>query len=42
VAAPASPRGKAYLDMARKAAGALASRMRDRSAMFPKIVIENT
>jgi ATP-binding protein involved in chromosome partitioning len=42
VAAPASPRGKAYLDMARKAAGALASRMRDRSAVFPKIVIENT
>ena len=42
VAAPDSARGQAYLEMARRTAGALAMRVRDRSAMFPKIVVENT
>jgi ATP-binding protein involved in chromosome partitioning len=42
VAAPDTPRAKAYFEMARRTAGALALRARDRSSVFPKIVIENT
>jgi ATP-binding protein involved in chromosome partitioning len=40
VAAPQSPRAQAYLAMARRTAGALARRARDRSSVFPKIVVE--
>jgi ATP-binding protein involved in chromosome partitioning len=40
VAAPGSPRAEAYLQMARNVAGALALRSRDRSTLFPKIVVE--
>jgi ATP-binding protein involved in chromosome partitioning len=40
VAAPHSPRARAYFEMARRTAGALAIRARDRSGVFPKIVIE--
>ncbi len=42
VAAPDSPRARAYFEMARRTGGALAMRARDRSALFPKIVIEET
>ena len=42
VAAPDSPRAKAYFQMARRTAAALARRARDRSSVFPKIVIEET
>ena len=42
VAAPDSPRARAYFAMARRTAGALALRARDRSSMFPKIVIEES
>ncbi len=42
VAAPDSPRARAYLTMARRTAGALARRARDRSSVFPKIVIEES
>jgi ATP-binding protein involved in chromosome partitioning len=42
VAAPDSPRAKAYFEMARRTAAALARRARDRSAVFPKIVIEES
>jgi ATP-binding protein involved in chromosome partitioning len=42
VAAPDSPRGKAYLETARRTAAALAVRSRDRSAVFPKIVVEES
>jgi ATP-binding protein involved in chromosome partitioning len=42
VAAPDSARAKAYFDMARRTAGALAVRVRDRSSLFPKIVIEES
>jgi ATP-binding protein involved in chromosome partitioning len=42
VAAPDTPRAKAYFEMARRSAAALALRSRDRSSVFPKIVIENT
>jgi ATP-binding protein involved in chromosome partitioning len=42
VAAPGSPRARAYLEMARRTAAALASRARDRSGLFPKIVIEES
>jgi ATP-binding protein involved in chromosome partitioning len=42
VAAPDSARARAYLEMARRTAGALAARARDRSSVFPKIVIEET
>ena len=42
VAAPDSPRAKAYFEMARRTAAALAIRARDRSSVFPKIVIEPT
>jgi ATP-binding protein involved in chromosome partitioning len=42
VAEPDSVRARAYLEMARHAAAALAVRARDRSSLFPKIVIEET
>jgi ATP-binding protein involved in chromosome partitioning len=42
IAAPDSPRAVAYMAMARNAAGALAARGRDRSAVFPKIVVEES
>ncbi|HKD53748.1 MAG TPA: iron-sulfur cluster carrier protein ApbC [Steroidobacteraceae bacterium] len=42
VAAPDSARARPYLEMARRTAAALALRARDRSAIFPKIVIEET
>jgi ATP-binding protein involved in chromosome partitioning len=42
VAEPGSARAHAYFEMARNVAGALAVRSRDRSALFPKIVIEET
>ena len=42
VADPASPRAAAYHSLARRAAGELARRGRDRSALFPKIVVEDT
>jgi ATP-binding protein involved in chromosome partitioning len=42
VAAPASPRARPYFEMARRTAAALALRARDRSGMFPKIVVEET
>jgi len=42
VAAPDSPRAKAYFDMARRTAAALAIRSRDRSSVFPKIVVEES
>jgi len=40
LAAPGTPRGLAYIHLARRTAGALARRKRDHSALFPKIVIE--
>jgi len=42
VAAPGTPRAEAYLRMARRTAGELARRSRDRAGMFPKIVIEES
>ena len=42
IAEPNSPRGQAYTVMALRAAGALARRDRDRSSVFPKIVVEST
>jgi ATP-binding protein involved in chromosome partitioning len=42
VAAPDSPRAKAYFEMARRTAGALSRRVRDRSSVFPKIVVEES
>ena len=42
VAAPGTARAEAYLNMARRAAGELARRAKDRSTLFPKIVIEDT
>jgi ATP-binding protein involved in chromosome partitioning len=42
IAAPESARARAYLEMARRTAAALAVRARDRSSVFPKIVIEET
>ena len=42
VAAPDSPRARAYFEMARRTGGALAVRARDRSSVFPKIVVEET
>ena len=42
VAAADSPRARPYFEMARRTAGALAVRSRDRSSVFPKIVIEET
>jgi ATP-binding protein involved in chromosome partitioning len=40
VSAADTPRGLAYRDLARRAAGALACRPRDRSSAFPEIVVE--
>ena len=40
IAAPDSPRARAYLEMARRTAGALALRPLDHSGVFPKIVVE--
>ncbi|MGN6454501.1 MAG: iron-sulfur cluster carrier protein ApbC [Steroidobacteraceae bacterium] len=42
VAAPDTARARPYLEMARRTAAALALRARDRSALFPKIVVEET
>ena len=42
IAAPDSARARAYLEMARRTAGALAVRARDRSSLFPKIVVEES
>ena len=42
IADPASARAQAYVDAARRAAAALAHRARDRSALFPKIVVEDS
>jgi ATP-binding protein involved in chromosome partitioning len=42
IAAPDSPRARCYFEMARRTAGALAVRSRDRSSVFPRIVIEET
>lgn len=41
-AAPDSPRGRAYLEMARRTAAALARRARDRAGAFPRIVVEES
>ncbi|HET7755661.1 MAG TPA: iron-sulfur cluster carrier protein ApbC, partial [Steroidobacteraceae bacterium] len=41
-AAPDSPRARCYLERARRTAGALAMRARDRSALFPTIGVEET
>jgi ATP-binding protein involved in chromosome partitioning len=42
VAAPDSARGRAYRDLSRRTAAALALRGRDRSSLFPKIVVEES
>jgi ATP-binding protein involved in chromosome partitioning len=42
VAAPETPRGIAYRDLARRTAAALAHRARDRSSRFPNIVVEES
>jgi ATP-binding protein involved in chromosome partitioning len=42
VAAPDSARARAYFELARRTAGALAVRARDRSGVFPKIVVEES
>ncbi len=42
IAAPGSPRALAYIEMARHAAAALSRRGRDRSALFPQIVVEES
>jgi ATP-binding protein involved in chromosome partitioning len=42
IAAPDSPRARYYFEMARRTAAALAIRARDRSSVFPKIVIEES
>ncbi|HEY0766347.1 MAG TPA: iron-sulfur cluster carrier protein ApbC [Steroidobacteraceae bacterium] len=42
VAAPSSARARPYFEMARRTAAALALRARDRSSVFPKIVVEET
>jgi ATP-binding protein involved in chromosome partitioning len=42
VAAPDSPRARAYLETARRTAAALSRRARDRSSVFPKIVVEES
>jgi ATP-binding protein involved in chromosome partitioning len=41
-AAPESARARAYLQMARRTAAALSQRLRDRSTVFPKIVVEDS
>lgn len=40
VAAPDTPRGRAWVELARQTAGALARRPRDRSGKFPGIAVE--
>jgi ATP-binding protein involved in chromosome partitioning len=40
IVAPDSARGQAYLDLARRTAGALARRPRDRSAAFGEVIVE--
>jgi ATP-binding protein involved in chromosome partitioning len=42
VAEPDSARARAYIEAGRHSAAALANRTRDRSALFPKIVVEDT
>jgi ATP-binding protein involved in chromosome partitioning len=42
VAAPDSSRAKAYFEMARRTGAALSRRARDRSSVFPKIVVEES
>jgi ATP-binding protein involved in chromosome partitioning len=42
VAAPHSARARPYFEMARRTAAALALRARDRSSVFPKIVVEES
>jgi ATP-binding protein involved in chromosome partitioning len=42
VAAPDSPRARPYFEMARRTAGALAVRARDRTSLFPRIVVEES
>jgi ATP-binding protein involved in chromosome partitioning len=42
VAAPDSPRARAYLETARRTAAALSRRSRDRTNLFPKIVVEES
>jgi ATP-binding protein involved in chromosome partitioning len=42
IAAPDSARARAYMQLARNTAGALAARGRDRSSVFPKIVVEES
>jgi ATP-binding protein involved in chromosome partitioning len=42
VAAPDTPRAKAYFETARRTAALLSRRARDRSALFPKIVVEES
>src|SRR5262249_14012500 len=42
IAAPDTPRARAYFEMARRTGGALAVRARDRSSLFPNIVVEQT
>jgi ATP-binding protein involved in chromosome partitioning len=42
VAAPGTSRAVAYMQLARRAAGELARRRQDRTAVFPKIVVEKT
>ncbi|MBK6597395.1 MAG: iron-sulfur cluster carrier protein ApbC [Proteobacteria bacterium] len=42
VAAPSSPHAAPYFEAARRTAAALARRARDRSSMFPKIVVEES
>jgi ATP-binding protein involved in chromosome partitioning len=41
-AAPDSPRARAYFQMARRTAATLSQRLRDRSKLFPKIVVEDS
>src|SRR5690606_1406183 len=40
LAAPDSARGRAYIELARRTAGVLAARPRDRSGTFPGVVVE--
>jgi ATP-binding protein involved in chromosome partitioning len=42
VAAPQSAHARPYFEMARRAGAALARRQKDRSTLFPKIVVEET
>ncbi len=42
VAAPDSARARPYTEMARRTAAALAVRARDRSTLFPKIIVEDS